>query len=81
MPIVLDSRSNIDVRKCIGLDSDGYCEQGSNPPNIQYDCDDSDYRINPDSFEECNGLDDNCDGSVDENTLSGESCVISINEC
>ncbi|OFY56547.1 MAG: hypothetical protein A2W93_03740 [Bacteroidetes bacterium GWF2_43_63] len=30
------------------------------------DCDDSDEYINPDAYEFCNGLDDNCDGGIDE---------------
>ncbi len=30
------------------------------------DCDDTDAAVSPDGLEVCNGLDDNCDGSVDE---------------
>jgi hypothetical protein len=33
------------------------------------------------SEESCNGLDDNCDGSVDENYNIGESCTSSVNSC
>ena len=35
--------------------------------NIGADCNDRDPSINPDGVEACNGLDDNCDGRVDEN--------------
>ena len=32
------------------------------------DCDDSDPAVNPDAGEYCNGIDDNCDGTADEDT-------------
>ena len=40
------------------IDGDGFaaCEE----------CDDSDAAINPDASEACNGVDDDCDGSIDE---------------
>ena len=33
------------------------------------DCDDDDPEVNPDAIEVCNGIDDNCDGVVDEDLL------------
>ena len=40
---------------------------GYNP--LGTDCDDGDAEVYPSAVEECNGVDDNCDGSVDEGLL------------
>jgi len=42
------------------LDSDGYCG------DITQDCDDTDPTINPNSEEKCDGIDNDCDGKIDE---------------
>ncbi len=56
-------------------DADGYgdatstataCAQPSGYVDDDTDCDDGDYDINPAASERCNGLDDDCDGDVDE---------------
>ena len=57
------------------LDRDGYGNPSSTvqactqPPGFTRsggDCNDSDDRVNPDAFEQLNGIDDDCDGQVDE---------------
>ncbi len=56
-------------------DGDGYgdaeaateaCEQASGMVEDDSDCDDGDAEVNPDAAELCNGVDDDCDGQVDE---------------
>lgn len=42
------------------LDGDGY--------SADAECDDDDAAVNPDALETCNGIDDNCDGAVDEDS-------------
>ncbi|GMV42292.1 MAG: hypothetical protein AMXMBFR64_40080 [Myxococcales bacterium] len=59
-----------------GKDNDSLCLCA---PDAQYsslnkgDCDDTNANINPAKKEACNGFDDNCDGSVDEQNALG--CV------
>jgi hypothetical protein len=47
------------------VDLDGFSAGGATPPESA-DCDDANPAINPGATESCNGMDDDCDGAVDE---------------
>jgi hypothetical protein len=57
-PEVKESEPIESVAGCLDEDGDGYC--GSE------DCNNQDATITPDAIEVCDGLDNNCDGQVDE---------------
>ena len=63
-------------------DGDGF---GTHESCDQYDCDDENPSINPDSFEACNGQDDDCDGATDEDmgstTCGVGACETVSNNC
>ncbi len=50
-----------------GLDCDSDLDGSS---EAQGDCDDADPKVYPDALEKCNGLDDDCSGTTDEDPLS-----------
>ena len=58
------------IVECLDIDDDGYDICGTSNPNdtdsLSADCDDSNPEVNPGQIEICNGVDDNCDGNVDE---------------
>lgn len=65
-PPVQDGKdSEIDdsaVAAVVDADGDGF--------SAEKDCDDSSAEVNPAAIERCNGVDDNCDGKVDEATAA-----------
>jgi hypothetical protein len=64
------------------MDRDGF---GTNDSCTRIDCDDTNPSIHPDSFEACNGLDDDCNGLADDelgNRMCGTGqCVVSVPNC
>jgi hypothetical protein len=51
---------------CLDNDGDGYPGTGQCDNVENLDCNDEDPDVHPEAVEVCNGLDDNCDGNVDE---------------
>jgi len=60
-----DTFGNMDSSILACLVSDGFVEDAT-------DCDDTDGGVNPAAAEECNAVDDDCDGDVDEDCPVGE---------
>lgn len=56
---------------CYDDDGDGYCEipPCMNASSVEPDCNDSSVNAHPGATEVVNGLDDNCDGRIDEGTV------------
>ncbi len=80
-----------DSQGCAGYfgdgDGDGYGPIGGatvclcsgtpqHPVKIGGDCDDNNPAIHPAAVEICNGVDDNCNGTTDENVGVGDACAI-----
>jgi|GEM_PF-608119 len=71
-------------------DSDGYgdendagsvsCDPGSGYATDNTDCDDGDTAVNPAATEICNDIDDNCDGTIDEDSAADASTWYADND-
>ncbi len=61
---------------CIDTDMDGYGEGCALGP----DCDDTNGSISPAAGETCNGVDDNCDGAIDEDVVA-PGCELTDGVC
>ncbi|MEZ4381224.1 MAG: lectin-like protein [Nannocystaceae bacterium] len=63
-----DMYGDMTVAPILGCPQDGYAE-------VAGDCDDDNSAINPDAEEVCNGVDDDCDGLLDEySQLNPDEC-------
>ncbi len=69
---VCDGAGNCSGTPCTDADGDGFfAESGC---GTAVDCDDTDPEVYPGAIETCNGIDDNCDGQIDEGVCGPEIC-------
>jgi len=70
--------STTPIVTCVDNDGDGFNTYDETNCPLGTDCDDSDADVNPQAEELCNGKDDDCDNSIDENLsrdcVGDESC-------
>ncbi len=87
----LDNDCDGNIDEGFDTDADGYTTCGSDPvtgggPDMdRVDCDDSNDEVSPGATEVCNGIDDDCDGSIDPGCecTPGEErgCGVSVGAC
>jgi hypothetical protein len=57
------------------FDVDGFGDDGTGPYSPGTDCDDANASVNPNAVDVCDNLDNNCNGTPDENFLPGGTVV------
>jgi hypothetical protein len=69
--------------QCSDGDGDGYGNPGhaSCPNGAQTDCNDGNPNIFPGAAERCDGVDNDCDGTIDDGFNVGTSCSVGVGQC
>jgi hypothetical protein len=72
--LLLASATAVDATTCTDSDGDGFfAEDGCGSPR---DCSDLDAAIRPGAAEACNGIDDDCDGGIDNTAACDPTCAL-----
>jgi hypothetical protein len=66
---------------CIDCDGDGYYDAIEGGDCGEIDCDDNDPTTNPGALDLCDGIDNDCDGLIDEDYNVGDFCYLGVGEC
>lgn len=61
-------------KPCVDKDNDGYCDNAPQPG----DCNDNDPAVHPGAVELCDGIDNNCNGVVDEGCPTSTSATVTV---
>lgn len=77
-----ESRQNPNCAKvCVCPDSDGDGYDDSSCVSSGGDCDDSDASIHPDATDDCDGVEEDCDSSTDEDASCGTGYTCTSGSC